>query len=238
MKRTTGAGRRVTDESLERPTIRTMTSSDLGQIVRLHQDVFSGHFLTHLGERVLTRFYREFVDTPGNLATLSVLGGKVVGFVVGTSDVDLFYRRFYRRNGLALAPLLMGRFLADAYVRRTVWTRLGHVRLALRSLLRSRVRRPAAGEKCAAAVPVRLLSIGLAHDLRGREVAAEMVQHFCRQLQELGKQEVGLSVHADNGRAIRFYEKTGWERLRSSGKSISFVRSLRRPNSNGSGREP
>ena len=69
-------------------------------------------------------------------------------------------------------------------------------------------------------------------------MAAKMVQHFCRQLQELGKEEVGLSVYVDNGRAIRFYEKTGWQRRRSSGKSISFVRSLTRPNSNGSGREP
>jgi len=227
MKCTPHAGRRAMDDSSERPTIRTMTSRHLGQIVRLHQDVFPGHFLTHLGERVLTRFYREFVDTAGDLATLSVLGDKVVGFVVGTSDVDLFYRRFYRRNGLALVPLLVGRFLVDAYVRRSVWSRLGHIRLALRSLLRSGGRRPAAGERSATGVPVRLLSIGVAHELRGTEVAAEMMQHFCRQLQDLGKEEVGLSVYADNGCAIRFYEKTGWERRGSSGKSISFVRSLR-----------
>jgi RimJ/RimL family protein N-acetyltransferase len=39
---------------------------------------------------------------------------------------------------------------------------------------------------------------------------------------------VGLSVFADNARAIRFYEKSGWVRLEGLGPGVRFVKDVSR----------
>ena len=206
--------------------IRSIQPEDVIALARLHRLVFPDYFLTHMGQRFLERFYHEFTQPPDNYGLLATRGGTPVGAVIGTADSGAFYNRFYRRN-LIIAALALGRgLMLDPYIRRNFWARASQVPLAVRSLVTRNMSSAQAAEGGEAeAIPARLLSIGVAPDVRGKGVAVALVTRYCHQLWKDGIGEVGLSVRPDNQRAIAFYEKTGWQRVQAQGATIQFRRS-------------
>jgi ribosomal protein S18 acetylase RimI-like enzyme len=57
---------------------------------------------------------------------------------------------------------------------------------------------------------VRLLSIAVHPDFQGSGAAKAVADAFEAGVRANGHDRIGLSVHADNPRAIAFYLKTGW----------------------------
>jgi ribosomal protein S18 acetylase RimI-like enzyme len=70
--------------------------------------------------------------------------------------------------------------------------------------------------------PVRLLSIAVDPEDRGSGVARLASEHFEAQVRSAGFDRVGLSVHADNERAISFYRKNGWNEIYRSEAGLWF----------------
>ncbi|HEX5466643.1 MAG TPA: GNAT family N-acetyltransferase [Candidatus Limnocylindrales bacterium] len=205
---------------------RELRLSDVRAVARLHLTLFPDYFLSRLGPAFLERFYAGFAGSGPDLGFVAESAGEVVGFVVGTTEPRGVYRRFYRRHALRLGPAFLRRCLTDAAVRRAVRPRLRHVGLAFLSLLRrpslGRARGPAAAT---ATVPVaRLMGIAVRPDHRGTGLADELADRFCGRCAAAGIETVGLSVHEDNGRAIAFYVRSGWQRDRAARAGIGFVR--------------
>jgi len=205
-----------------------MYATDVSKVAYVHSQIFVDYFLTHLGQRFLECFYQQFVERSGNYGLVASYDEKIVGFVVGTTDSAELYRHFYRQNFVSLALILIGRFSADSFVRRSIMSRMVHMRLALQSLVhRSQPRSTKeVSSTNSSAASSRLLSIGVLPEVQGYGIADKLAQHFCERLYLDNVSLVGLSVRMNNDRAIAFYEKTGWKRERVSETTIYFIREL------------
>jgi ribosomal protein S18 acetylase RimI-like enzyme len=205
-------------------TIRELRPEDVRSVVDLHEQLFPEYFLTHLGATFLELFYAQFTGRGPDFGFIGEVAGSPVGFVVGTVDPLNVYRAFYRRHLLRLALIVAARVLTDRQVRSLLAPRLRHVAMAASSVLR---RSPSRAAPQAGSLPAaRLLSIGVLADHRGQGVAEALAARFCARCAEAGVERVGLSVQTENGRAIAFYERTGWQRGGASRTGIEFVRQV------------
>jgi ribosomal protein S18 acetylase RimI-like enzyme len=201
--------------------VRPMLAQDLTAVAMLHRRVFSDSFLTHLETRFIKRYYGEFVGSVGAYGFVATNDEAVLGFVVGVTDLARFYRYYYRRNFGTIALIVCARFLADPMIRQNIASRIHHIRYALSSLAGHR----RAMFKTASPITTRLLSIGVGPEFRGSGIADALVHGLCERLRQDGVEQVGLSVRADNDRAVGFYEKTGWVHERVADGVIYLYRS-------------
>jgi ribosomal protein S18 acetylase RimI-like enzyme len=203
--------------------------SHVGEVASLHRRCFEGYFLSVMGDAFLRVIYEDFVANPErNPAFVVLRDGRVVGFVAGTVESKEFYRRLFHARFGGLARAALARAARSSEGRRALLSRTGAVRRAIVARLgykghsrQGRSRRQPPPE----AVRARLLAIAVAPEARGSGVAETLVAALCRRLAELGHARVGLSVNAENGRAIAFYEKNGWRRDPSEGGCVAFMRS-------------
>ena len=207
--------------------VRAMATNDLVEVASLHRLIFSDYFLTHMGQSFLKYFYREFIDQPGSYAFVAIYNNRIIGCIAGTTNSAIHYNRFYRRNFSTLALIAAKRFLLDSYIRNNSLVRLSHIKVALHSLFSRVFGQPVISTGGASSnIDARLLSIGVASELRRKGVANKLVDRFCKQLLQDGIELVGLSVKSNNDRAITFYEKTGWQRELITETAVYFRRSL------------
>jgi ribosomal protein S18 acetylase RimI-like enzyme/ubiquinone/menaquinone biosynthesis C-methylase UbiE len=215
---------RVSPRSGRCPDARVapMSSHDVDAVVCLHQQVFPEYFLSSLGCRFLRHYYAEFLGRDDAFGFVANVDGRTVGFVVGVLDAAAFYRRFYKRRFASLLLILGSGVIRSARLRLQVLKRLRHVRFAMGSLV---------GEQAGALVfqnisetPTRLLALGVAPDARGHGVAEMLIDELNAVLNRVGATTVGLSVRAENLRAIAFYLRTGWVREQVGGSSLYFIR--------------
>lgn len=220
--RATGGG----DERFELEPLRPGDSDDLAS---LHLCAMGDYFLSSLGRGFLRRFYSEFCRHPFDYGVVARRrdSGRPVAFVVGTSDARAHYRAFYRRNGLYVAGAVLAGVLFNSVVRGGVLRRLDHMRLGIGSILGgggSATPSTAGGPRVVC--PVRLLSIAVDPEDRGSGVARLASEHFEAQVRRAGFDRVGLSVHADNERAIAFYRKNGWNEIHRSEAGLWFEKEI------------
>lgn len=96
-------------------SVRVMSHADIAAATALQRAFLHGSLVTELGDRFLARFHAAALEHPSTRA-FTAIAGNMVGFVVGTTDVDGF-NRFVRPRvlpslvrsllspkGLALAP--------------------------------------------------------------------------------------------------------------------------------------
>jgi GNAT superfamily N-acetyltransferase len=77
---------------------------DLNGIVVAHCSAFPCFFMTLLGRRFLTVFYRHFIDHPLGIALIARdAEGPILGFLAGTREPAEFFRVLRKRQGLTLA---------------------------------------------------------------------------------------------------------------------------------------
>jgi ribosomal protein S18 acetylase RimI-like enzyme len=201
------------------------------EVAALHLRSMEGYFLSALGRGFLRRFYMEFCRHPFDFGIVARSRGsrQLAAFVVGTSDRAAHFRSFYRRNALVLAGSVLAGALLRPEVRRGLMQRVAHLGVAARSFAGGR---RAAGAGAGASLrpesvcPVRLLSIAVAPEFQGSGVAGLVAARFEDLLREAGFARVGLSVHADNERAIAFYRKTGWEETYRSEAGLWFEKPI------------
>jgi GNAT superfamily N-acetyltransferase len=81
--------------------IRKMNVFDVNKVVEIHLNSFKGFFLTELGSAFLRVLYRYILFESKSIGFVSECDGRLVGFVVGTTDVVGFYRRALVKKWLA-----------------------------------------------------------------------------------------------------------------------------------------
>ena len=78
--------------------IRIAQESDLESIARLHSVSFENHFLPKLGNKLLARYYKEFISEE-NIFLVNVDElGEINGLVLGTPDSSIGISKFIRNN--------------------------------------------------------------------------------------------------------------------------------------------
>jgi ribosomal protein S18 acetylase RimI-like enzyme len=202
--------------------IRPATSSDVDEIVAVHQAAFESFFLTSLGPRFLTRLYRGYLAHPSGLVLVAterstvsgidgasqgrVDGDRIAGFVAGTTEPEAFYGWLRRSQGVRL-----GLAAAPAFAVRPVT-------VGRRVVAAVRYRGESPQHVAGAAL---LASLAVDPAVSGRGLGGRLVEAFVTGAHEAGHDLTYCSTDAaDNDRVLAFYRRLGFreaERIRRSG---------------------
>jgi len=178
------------------PVYRHALFHDVKSLVELHQAAFPGFFLTSLGHRFLRLLYRSLVDAESGVCIVAENGQGVLGFAVGTTEPDAFFKTLLRKQGLSFAVA-------------TVPALLRHPAFAVRRCLGALCYR---GEKPKAFPKAALLSsLAVSPDAARQGIGRELLDAFCNEVTRRGGHAVYLTTDASGNDAVnQFYEKCGF----------------------------
>ena len=80
--------------------VRKLKIEDSQAIANLHFDSFKGFFLTSLGVSFLKIFYNAVLSNSKGLGVGIFYKGQLLGFAVGTSNKEGFYKTIFRSSGI------------------------------------------------------------------------------------------------------------------------------------------
>ncbi len=72
-----------------------------------------------------------------------------------------------------------------------------------------------------------LVGIGVIREVQGKGVGSELLRFFEDKAISLGAEYMNLSVEPDNYKAIRSYERNGWQRIEDTGQHCMMHKELR-----------
>ena len=188
-----------------------MALADVDAVVDIHMAGMPGYFLTSLGRRFLSLYYRDVVRSKQGISMVLARDGRVLGFATGEFGPGKFYRSLLVRRGLAFGFCALGAVVRRPAILARMWRQVFE-----------RIEAPAS-EKVA-----RLASLAVVPDAEGRGyglvLIAACIEAICRR----GGSAVVLEVLKDNPTLIQAYERMGFaitrETARSTGKSTGESR--------------
>jgi ribosomal protein S18 acetylase RimI-like enzyme len=196
---------------------RRLGFGDVSAVARIHCAAYPNGILTAFGERCVMQYYSWHMEGKHAVSTIGLeCGDKLIGFCV-----LLRYNDFggFLRRGLPIV---------SAALMRSPW-------LALQPLFVKRLRGGMSllvGKRRAKAEPgtVRILSIALEPAYQGHGLGQTLLRAAAETALRDGASALALTVHPDNHRAVRAYQRDGWERTLVNGawqgamrKSLSTV---------------
>jgi ribosomal protein S18 acetylase RimI-like enzyme len=191
------------DESVE---IKKATEEDLSSITEAHIKVFNDYFLTSLGSSMVNKYYKEYLSSNNTVFYIATKDKSIVGFVLGTLDLDDTMSRFYRKNFNSILKKIIKELLkGNKNMARGVNERLS----VIKDVIFAFQKKEAKDTKTV--LKVRLMSIGILPEYRGTNVASDLVKMFDKELLTRGKKSYCLAFKKDNYRAKAFYTKMGFK---------------------------
>ena len=174
-------------------------------VVNVHLESFSGFFLTFLGKRFLTLFYKGVIREPTGIGLVylenleNLENNKVIGFVVGMMNPSGFYSRLLRRDwfrfGIASIPAVLKKPKS--------------VFRLLRALTRPSTtpKDPTVAE---------LSSIAVLPEYQSKGIGKNLVNAFIQEVKKREGKFIYLTTDACNNEPVNyFYQKIGFKLKRS-----------------------
>lgn len=211
--------------------IRQATINDLGSIVKVHINCFPCSYLAQLskvsclGDNQLLLFYKEFIiDNPELFWVAEDENDGIVGFCMGYyMDKDSQIKNFMHKNRVAIAWKTLFLLLAcNKYVWRKMIARIKHkptindwtiVNNKYESLDNTQ-----RGD---------LLSVCVLPKYRSTGYAQKLMEAYLKSMKNNGRKICLLSVKQDNKRAIKYYERNGFELYRTRGnEGYTYIKLL------------
>lgn len=159
-----------------------MTRADAPAVAALHTTALRG-LLSDLGPALVAAFYRAALRLPSTIALVADHDG-LAGFVLGTTEVNGYYRRVALASPWAVGARLAWKMVTD-------------------SGLRARI-----GEGESADGP-ELLFLAVTAACRGHGYGGALIDGFEAQLRSRRILRYALCVETDNARAVAVYERRG-----------------------------
>lgn len=208
-------------------SLRSLGPGDLAEITRVHLQAFPDSEMSRLGAGIVTRYYRWQFDSshPLPFAEGAWRDEELVGFVIGGIRREAV-SGFVRRN----VPAIL---VAGALHPRAARSLFGPEALNILRLafLRGRSHtEPLTDDAGLAEAPwsFGVLSIGVVPACQGLGTADQLMDVAEAAARNAGAASMNLTVHPTNIRAVRFYERRGWQPNHSAeGWSGGMTKSLR-----------
>lgn len=190
--------------------VRRAIERDLPQVAEVHTTCFPDSFSTALGEKLLVRFYSEYLLQVPELFLVAEENGKLCGFCMGYyCECNPYMKRFFKHNlitvGLRLTGLLLTgskaawRKLTETFFHKAEFFPIENANIHRREILE--------GD---------LLSICVLPHCQGKGVAQELISTYEHVLQSIGREACILTVAVDNHRAVHFYERNSYKPIREA----------------------
>ena len=199
--------------------VRPLTVEDLPDVARIHMQAFPDSALTKLGQEAVRRYYEWQIIGPHEALNIGVhdqtsllgfcFGGVFHGALGGFLEKNRAFlvRQVMSHPWLLLNPLFRERsqFAVSRLYKRVF---PGHPSVIARSTTATSKRVLSFG----------ILSIAVAPQYQGCGAAQLLMEYSEQAAIERGFTHMGLTVHPSNSRAVRFYEKIGWQRDMKDGR--------------------
>jgi ribosomal protein S18 acetylase RimI-like enzyme len=196
--------------------IRNLLLSDLANIAKVHCRAFPDSALTKLGLEPVRRYYEWQLTGPHDAVNIGIFDNTtLIGFCFSgvfrgamggflEKNRSFLIRQVATHPWLLLNPLFRERV---AFAFKRVFQRKKTSTQQPRIETTSQKPAPSFG----------ILSIAVSPEHQGSGAARLMMEYVEQVAIERGFTSMGLTVHPSNTRAVRFYEKIGWQKDQVSG---------------------
>lgn len=196
--------------------IRPLTTADLPVLVTIHQTAFPDSAITRLGQEAIKRYYHWLLSGPHPEAFRIGLfdDNQLLGFCFGgrfnsATGGFLQRNRFFivwrviTHPWLIFNPLFRERLQAGIKLLRFL-----SLRVSSSVILWSELAQPAFG----------ILAIATHPDWQGKGVGKQLMSVAETEAHQRRCRQMRLTVHPGNEKAVRFYERLGWQKETKDGK--------------------
>ena len=178
------------------PNISPLAGRHVAEVVQIHLGAFPDFFLTFLGGRFLTEFYKAFLSEPTAITVVAESdNGCVCGVVVGTLTPAGFFRRLLHRRWWAFALASAGALFRKPAIAPRLVRALGY-----------------RGEAPDDEQRALLSSIAVAPSCQGAGIGRRLVDCWLAEAKRRGAIGCYLTTDALDNEAVNlFYLRTGWK---------------------------
>ncbi|NLL05950.1 MAG: GNAT family N-acetyltransferase [Clostridiaceae bacterium] len=202
--------------------IRKAKESDLEAIARLHSESFENHFLPKLGIKLLSKYYKEFINDNNIFIVCTDESDNIIGLLLGTPDSSVGKKQFIRNNFLKLFLRVVKLCL---FLDRDTWNRVIEY---FKNVVISKVPKKKAEEfnKTLSINTLTLLSLCVSTNAKGTGVSQQLVKVFEQIVKKSGYEGYTLTVHKDNDRANAFYRKMDMSIYKESHSEYGYIKNI------------
>lgn len=171
----------------------------LKEVANLHMEGFGSYFLTSLGYSFIYNYYESFFDDPKSIFFVAQNENEVVSFIVLSQNPQSVIRALLLRK--------LGKIIKIVFKKIITFDRKFIIDVAKKfaSFLHSNIKRSNIQNR--GSNHYRLLSIATRNSMHGSGVTSELMNYMLNNISSSEIQSIGLSVFANNERAIGFYKK-------------------------------
>lgn len=189
--------------------LRALRVQDLQEVTRIHLAAFPKSALGQLGKESLARYYQWQLQGPHDAVAYGIYQGELLaGFCFGGVFRGAL-SGFLRKN----RNFLIGRVLTHPWL---VTTPIFRERLNLAWSVLMRRPTPVVSPTVFPQKSFGILSIAVDPQMQGTGYGKHLMLEIERTAMMRGFADMHLTVSVDNGQAIAFYEKLGWQKLLAS----------------------
>lgn len=169
--------------------------SDATIVARLHTIALQGDFLPSLGEEVLKNIYLGTLEKPNIYSLCFKQSNKIVGFVIGTKDINLFFKEAFKNRFIFIIYQIILAVLKNPLLIKKILETVTYT---------SKDKGPRA----------ELVVIAVHPKMQGKGIGKMLINELEKTFIENGVKTYKLTVHADKS-AVRFYEHLRFKKISS-----------------------
>jgi len=173
--------------------IRLANKNDCSEIARIHFQEIKWGFLSELGEKFLYYFYQAMIGSESAFLIVAENNESIVGFVSGCANLKKFYKEFVKKYSFKIPFILLTKIF-DLSVIKKVFETIKYSKKEKQNLPQAE-----------------LLSIAVSSEFQGQGVSQKLLEKFLFEMRKRNIDQFKVIVGENLIRAIRFYEKKGFE---------------------------
>lgn len=173
--------------------VTQIKESHIKAITSIHIQSLKGDFLPSLGNYFLETMYRGLIGRSGVYGFVDLEKLEVIGFIIGTKDMDKFFKTAIKANFLKLSLLLLLRILRSPKILKKI----------LETFLYS---------KKDQGVKAELVVIAILKKWQGKGIGRKLIKSLEDKFITEKINKYKLAVYSDK-KAVRFYEKLSFNKV-------------------------